>query len=120
MSATVNNAVLDAALIAISRAGTILFCTDAPSTLAFAQAMSLGDAPVAFTLPIDAPAGGRMIVASVQEGSNYKAGGVLTHYALVQGDTLLASGPLAGSKAVNLGDPIVSSTFDVTLPGPVA
>lgn len=118
-----NDAVLDAGLAEITSNATLLhLCTSEPADFSAVAAASLGSTGVAFDAPADnaGTGGGRAVKMTPANDTTYDASGTVSHWALVDGTRLLASGAVPTPKAVNSGDTINAAAADLVIRDAVA
>lgn len=97
---------LDAGLNVVRAATTLHVCSSEPATFAGVSTASLGSRPVTNGAVGNRTGGGREFTSTPGTAANYGASGTASHYALVDGTRLLATGALTATKAVNSGDAI--------------
>jgi hypothetical protein len=114
------DAALDALLTEVAKGTTIHICSSEPATFTAVSGASLGSAGVTFGAAGDAVGGGRKRTVTPATGATYGASGTASHYAIVGASTLYATGALSAAKAVNAGDTITASAFDIKVNDAVA
>jgi hypothetical protein len=112
-----NNSIRDSGLATLTGSRTLHICTSEPTTYSEATStLTVGNAAITLPSASDAtPTGRRIVVPAVTDGSA-TATGTATHYAIVDGSTLLAANALSNSLAVASGNTFTTTTFDITLP----
>jgi len=117
--AYINDNALDAALGYIDNA-TILHITSAEaSSYANVAAVTLGNkTSISFTGPADGDASGRKITVDEITGGTVTGTDDATHWALVDGSILYATGALSSSQAVTSGNTFTLDAFDIEIPDP--
>lgn len=89
---------------------TVHVCSQEPTNLTEATSTySLGSGPATVGSPANRSPSGREVTVEVTSGGSVSANGTATHWALVDGTELLASGPLAASQVVTAGNPLTVS-----------
>jgi hypothetical protein len=121
--ASLHDSVLDAALDYIdTNCSDLYICSQEPTTLEEANstyALGTSSSP-AVGSPDDGDTSGRKVtVAAISDGT-VSADGTATHWALVSGTELLATGDLDSSQAVTSGNVFTLTEFDIELPDPAS
>ena len=120
--ATLHNDVLDNGLSVLNSATTTIHITSQEATAnSGSNLYSLGNASISIGAPADrtASGGGRKVVAPAISGASVTASGSATHYAIVDGTRLLATGSLTGGgQSVTSGNTFSLATFDIGIPDP--
>jgi hypothetical protein len=116
--ASIGNDVYDAALNEIATS-TVLHITSAEATsFANVAAVTLGTATPSFTGPLDGDVSGRKITCDAISNGTVTGTDTATHYALVDGSSLLVTGSLTASQSVTMGNTFTLTAFDVEFPDP--
>lgn len=116
---TVNDSALDAALAIIDDATTIHITSAEATSFANVSAVTLGNNAVTFTGPVDGDVSGRKITVDAVSGATVTGSGTATHWALVDGATLYATGSLDAPQAVVTGNTFSLGAFDIEIRDPV-
>ena len=120
--AYINPTDLDATLNSIKNAATALhFCTAEPSDRTTTLTLSVGNkATPAITGPTDRGGGGREVTASAFADGVVTAiePTVVTHWAIISADRLLAADLLATSETLVPGKAIQSTAFTIGVTNP--
>lgn len=113
--------VLDGALNVIKNATplALLLCPSQPADYSEASLNSLAyKIPPTVTGPAVYSSTGRQITIAAFSDGVVTGTGTATHWALVNADTLLASGPLSASHDLTIDNTFSMTEFDIVLPGP--
>lgn len=113
-----NDAVLDKGLEELKGATELRICTALPADRADAVATSLAtisDPPVQD--PDDHPSGGRRVTISSVSGGMVDVTGTATHWALIDGEKLLAAADLVTPRDVGEGSTLTLGAFAIRFPG---
>ena len=116
------DAALDALLAEISSNATILTITsqEATTRTEAVTTFALGNkTPPSFTGPADRSPNGRKVAVDAITDGTVSATGTATHYAIVDGTRLLATGSLSSSQPVTSGNTFTLTSFDVGVPDAV-
>ena len=116
--ATISNAALDSALEVIDNATTLHICSTEPASFAAVSGVSLGDAAVTFTGPVDGDVSGRKVTVSAITTQPVTGTGTATYWALVDGTTLYATGALDSPQGVVSGNTFSLAAFDIEIRDP--
>ena len=116
--ASLNSDVLDAALVELDDATTIHICSAEPTTFGTLNSLgnkSFGAGGVFGSPGARAPNGRKVSTTAVTDGS-VTGTGTATHWAIVDGTRLLATGALSSSQAVTSGNTFTLGSFDIGIP----
>jgi hypothetical protein len=118
--ASLNDDVLDAALTEISTSATVLhICSSEPANFAGVSGVSLGTkSSPSFTGPSNGDVSGRKITVDAITDGNVNANGSASHFAIVDGSRLLASGSLSATQGVTNGNTFTLTSFDIEIADP--
>jgi len=116
--AWLGNEVLDAALAYIDDNTTVLhICSTEPTVFGTLNSLGTKTPPVIST-PADRSAGGREVTISSFSDGTVTGTGTVTHFALVSGSVLIATGSLSASQAVTSGNTFSLTEFTIGIPDP--
>jgi hypothetical protein len=115
--ATLDNSVFDAALGVIDNA-TTLHITWAEAVSGNVSVITLGNHPVSFTGPVDGDVSGRKVTINAISGGTVTGTGTASHWALVDGSTLYATGSLNETQEVSAGNTFSLAAFDIEIRDP--
>ena len=111
-----SNTVRDSGLGTLTGSRTFHICTSEPANFAGVASVTVGNAAITLPSPSDAtPTGRRIVVPAITTGTA-TASGTVTHYAIVDGSTLLAANATSNSLAVVNGNTFTTTSFNITLP----
>ena len=112
------NEVLDAALDYIDDNTTVLhICSAEPTVFGTLNSLGTKTPPIIDTPEPGDTSGRKVIVNSFSDGS-VTGTGTATHYALVSGSVLIATGSLTSSQGVTSGNTFSLSEFTIGIPDP--
>ena len=117
---TLSNSVLDGGLdYLVAETTTLHICNTEPTTYSQATgSASLGSGSCSVTGPSDGSPDGRHATVGAVTGGSVTATGTATHYALVSGSELLATGDISPTRSVNAFDTFSSPSSTVTFRDP--
>lgn len=117
---TLSDSVIDGGLDYLSAQTTTLhICNAEPTTYSQATgSASLGSGSCSVTGPSDGSPDGRQATVGAVTGGSVTSTGTATHYALVSGSELLATGDINPTRSVTSGDTFSSPSSTVTFRDP--
>ncbi len=117
---TLSDSVLDGGLdYLVAETTTLHICNTEPTTFSQATgAASLGNGSCTVTGPANGSPDGRQATVGAVTGGSVTSTGTATHYALVSGSELLATGDISPTRAVTSGDTFSSPSSTVTFRDP--
>lgn len=121
--AFLDDSILDAALTVLDTAtSTLHICSAEPTTFTAATStLTLGNkTSLDIGSPADRSGGGREVTVAAFTDGNVTATGTATHYAIVDGTTLLATNSLSSSQAVTSGNTFGLGAFQIGIPDAVS
>ena len=112
----------DAALNTLTNAtSTVLhICSSQPAAFGNVATYTLGNqtTPTIGSPASRSPNGRKVTVSAVSTGGSVTATGTAAYWAIVDGATLWATGPLSASQAVTSGNTFTLTAFDIGIPDP--
>jgi hypothetical protein len=115
---SLHNDVFDLGITELGEATALHVCSAEPTDRATALALSLGNAAPTVSAPEEGVGGGRQVTVSQIVDLAGTAEGTATHWAIIDGARLLATGTLlAGLVVVNAGVYSLAS-FTIRIPDP--